>query len=175
MALTLPDLVDEPTFFPMLARLAECLCERLAESGGPELCYCGLMIGTQAEPLGFMSCDRECGVAWVRPVTAFPSTIFPSPAEDSPTTCATPLAMQVEVGVARCAPRAEGRNLYPDPQDIYNALRLYMSDMRAAHRAIACCLGADRNIELSMGAWNPIEQGAGISGGVWDVTIAQVR
>lgn len=174
MALVLPDLVEEPTFFPLLSKLAECLCRELEESGGPKLCYCGLMIGTEAEPLGFMDCNKECGVAWVRPSGAFPSISFPAPYEEG-TTCATPLAMSIEVGVARCAPRPQGRAMYPDPQDIHNALRLYMSDMRAAHRALACCLGSDRDVELSVGTWSPLEVAGGVGGGVWTATIAKVR
>lgn len=174
MALILPDLVEEGIFFPMLTKLAECLCKNLEEAGGPGLCYCGLMIGTQAEPLGFLDCSKDCGVAWVRPVTAFPSVMFPAPTEEG-TACATPLAMQIEVGVARCAPRAEGRNMFPDPQDIHNALRLYMSDMQAARRAIACCLGSDPGIEISLGSWSPLEVAGGLGGGIWTATIAKLR
>ena len=96
----LPDLVDDPIFWPTLQRLQECLCAELAKANGPALCYCGMMVG-DIMPLDLMDCSaKACGVAWVRPMQAFPSLEFPAPAEFAE--CAAPLAMPVEIGVARC-------------------------------------------------------------------------
>jgi hypothetical protein len=166
----LSGLTDEKRFFPMLARLQECLCKELAEAGGPSLCYCGLMVGTSPPPFGLMDCSKgDCGVAWVRPMLAYPSTAFPAQDADggNQRACAGPLAMQVEAGVARCAPRAQGRSAQPDPQDVFDAARLYMSDMAAVRRAIACCFGKDRDVQFSMGQWSPLAVSAGSAGGYW--------
>lgn len=165
------NLVEETTLFPIIAKLQECLCSELGKAGGPALCYCGVFIGDLA-PLAMMDCSKECGAAWVRPVTAFPSSAFPVPADPTASRCGSPLAMTLEVGVARCAPRAPRGALYPNPQDMFNALRLYMSDMKAALRAISCCMKGQRGVEYSLGDWTPLPVQGGISGGVWTVTVA---
>ena len=75
-----PLLVDETKFFPVLSRMVECLGQELAAAHGPDLCYRGLMIG-DVTPLALMDCAKGCGVAWVRPAGAFPSTALPAPAD----------------------------------------------------------------------------------------------
>lgn len=167
------DFVDEP-MFQTLALLSECLCQELAATGGPGLCYCGLWLGSAAPPLGVADCkDKDCGVAWVRLVSAFPSGIFPTPDQEGVTRCASPMVYQVEIGVARCAPRPEGRAMFPDAQAMFEANRLYMSDMRAAARALRCCLpeankkAGGSEILVALGAWDPLEYAAGKSGGTW--------
>lgn len=175
MALS-PDLVDDPMFMAV-ARLAECLCKELADAKGPSLCFCGLWVGTSQPPLGVAKCaDGEgCGVAWVRLVGAFPSSSFPVPDDGlQQSSCATPLAYEVEIGVGRCAPRAEGREVLPSEQALFDAQRLYMSDMRAAKRALLCCLPEaqrkaepGRQLVVSLGAYRPLDNAGGKSGGVW--------
>jgi hypothetical protein len=169
---TLPEgLVDDPMFF-VISRLSDCLCSELAEAKGPGLCYCGLWVGAAAPPLGITADGCETGVAWVRLVGSYPSTVFPQP-DDGTLTCATPLAYEVEIGVARPAPRAEGRNLFPDKQAMFEAQRLYASDMRAAKRALLCCLPAAQKaageppLRLALGQYAPMEYGGGKSGGTW--------
>lgn len=165
-----PDLVEDRVMFPVLQRLQECLCAELEKAGGPGLCYCGLMIG-DIMPLELMDCGSTgCGgVAWVRPMQAFPSTEFPAP-DESPS-CVAVLAMPIEIGVARCYPQADPRKRM-DPQAMFEAARLYMSDMQAIRRAVRCCL-ADESFYGShaMGTWEPIQAQGGVSGGTWTVTV----
>jgi hypothetical protein len=172
-AMTLPDLVEEDRFWPILMRTLECLTTTLDAANGPARCYTGFMIGDQASPLGVMNCkDGKCGgVAWVRPVQAFPSDPFPQPAEGQ--ACVAPLAMTIEIGVARCAPRAQGQNMYPDPQEMFNALRLYMADMRALRKTICCVKGHPdaREFLFAETSWDPIPVGAGVSGGSMVFTV----
>jgi len=167
-----PELVDDP-IFEVIARLSDCLCSELAAAKGPGLCYCGLWVGAQPPPLGIGGEGCDTGVAWVRLVTAYPSPVFPLP-DDGVSTCATPIAYEVEIGVARPAPRAEARAMFPDKQALFDAQRLYASDMHAAKRALLCCLpkvqaGATprRDILVRLGAFQPLENAAGKSGGMW--------
>lgn len=174
MALS-PKLVDDPTFFPILQRVVDCVCTALAEAGGPGFCFCGPWIGSGPPPLGLMNCEGgDCGVAWVRPVRRFPSTAFPSPDfETGISDGASPHALELEVGVARCYPRAPGRQAFPDPQAVFDAVRLIMSDMHAVKQALLCCFPrSERERRLSLGEWTPLEQAAGASGGTWTVTVA---
>lgn len=167
-----PDLVDETFFFPRLQSLVECLREELESARGPQLCYCGLWVSTAA-PTGLMSCSggEGCGVAWVRPVTAYPSDSFPEPTGGVETSCASPMVMQVEIGVARCYPRPQGRDVIVDPQQMFDATRLYMSDMRAAKRALICCLPGrapgGEVYQTALDSWNPLDPTGGVSGGAW--------
>lgn len=165
------DLVDDP-IFEVISRLSDCLCTELAAAKGPGLCYCGMWVGAQPPPLGLTDGCND-GVAWVRLVTAYPSAVFPQP-DDGLTTCVTPIAYEVEIGVARPAPRAEGRAMFPDKQALFDAQRLYASDMRAARRALLCCLPQQqakvvprRDIVVRLGAFQPLENAAGKSGGMW--------
>jgi hypothetical protein len=171
-SLTLPNLVDDARFWPVLQKALECLTQELDKAGGPARCYTGFTLGDGAGTLGLINCrDGKCGgVAWVRAGQAFPSDAFPAPAEFGK--CASPLAMTIEMGVARCAPRAQGTNMYPDPQATFNALRLYMSDQAAMNKAICCVEKAvGREYEFARGSWDPLDQAAGISGGTWTFTV----
>lgn len=176
MAAPLTDLVDERRFWPRLQALTECLCASLADAQGPGLCYCGLWAGDQQPWLGVLTGDCA-GLAWVRPVQIYPSTTFPDPVADAARSgCATPLAMQVEVGVARRFPRGRDARTLPDEQDLFDTMRLYMSDMEAVRKAIACCFADSRDPkrrewQFALGDWSPIPTGAGISGGSWTLFI----
>lgn len=167
-----PDLVDDP-IFQVISRLADCLCTELAAAGGPGLCYCGLWVGTQGPPLGPSTGGCDTGVAWVRLVDSYPSAFFPAPDDGTQSLkCSSPMAYQVEIGVARPVPRPEGRNLFPDPQDMFNAQRLIASDMRASLRALRCCLpqrqkAAGSEIMVAAGNWTPLDNAAGKGGGMW--------
>lgn len=167
------DFVDDP-MFSVLARLSDCLCQELAAAGGPGLCYCGMWLGSAQPPLGLADCSKgDCGVAWVRVNSAFPSSVFPQPDAGSGSKCSAPMAYEVEIGVARCAPAPQGRDMFPDKQAIFDAQRLYMGDMRAAKRALLCCLPqAQRDaggpaVLASVGQWVPLDNAGNRSGGAW--------
>lgn len=161
------ELVEDTRFFPVIARLIECLRKELEDSNGGDHCYVGIVVGDNA-PLGMMAGDCK-GIAWIRPAQVFPSLEFPQPSETAQ--CGAPLAMTLEVGVTRRYPRAEGRNLFPDPQEMFNASRLYLSDMQAMRRAIVCCMKTERDLQHVLGAYDPIPAGNGLSGGTWTFTI----
>lgn len=165
------DLIEEKFFTPRLIQLVQCLTDELDKAGGPGRCYTGLMVGTM-DPLGLAKCtDGQCGVAWVRPVSIYETASFPQ-GEDGPTGptrgVAGPMAMEVEIGVGRCYPRLDQRDAFPDPQKQLEATMLYMSDMRAARRALLCCfVDANPQHQAALGAWSPLEPQMGWSGGVW--------
>lgn len=170
-----PDLVDDK-YFIAIARLVDCLRSELEKANSPALCHIALQIGDRPSYLGIADCrgDKPCGVAWVRLVGEYPSASFPLPDDGSVTqTCQSPMAYEVEIGVGRCAPRPEGREMYPDAGATFDALRVYMSDSRAMRRALLCCLPGEvktrdnLNVRVALGGWTPLEQGAGMSGGVW--------
>lgn len=165
------DFNDNP-LFAKLSALNDCLTKELEELRGPGFCYQGLMVGDQTAPLGLVDTGRNLGVSWVRPVSSFASTSFPLP--DEPTiraACKGALAMEVEIGVARCLPVARDRNTHPDPQDVFEASRLYLADMAAMRRAVLCCYKILNPERTALGTWSPLEAAARVSGSTWQAWI----
>lgn len=158
-------LTEEKVIYPTMIELAACLCTELAAAGGPELCYCGPVTGEVSLDYCGGSCDGEgCGgQAWVRFVDAFPSSEFPS-ASVSLANCKVPLAFNIEVGVARCAPSGEANAVSgfvgPTLEQNVEALRIQMSDLAAMRRAIQCCFG-NSDADYIMGIYQGINVNTG--------------
>ena len=165
-------LVDEKVFLPRLMALQECLCAELEKAGGPAPCFCGL-VPAGRPPLGVMNCAKgDCGVAWVSPVNVFPYGVFPMQNEGAVTKCASPMAMRVQIGVARCHPKVPQGRTSLDPQQAFDATRLYLSDMAAAKRALLCCFPqGNRDYQVALESWEPLPAEAGVAGGIWSAVI----
>lgn len=174
------DMVDDAAFWPALMKLQDCVKQHLLEAKGPDLCFAGIV--PSQPPFGVANCEdgKGCGIQWIAPLTAFPSTSFPLPQDEAQSAnCGTSLVMQLEVGVARCYPRPKGREAQADPQFYFDATRLYLSDMQAVRKAILCCLPKELKgmtperggMQMRLESWNPIQPGNGFSGGTWTAYI----
>lgn len=175
------ELIEEDRFFPTLVKLVECLDRELNEAGTGKRCFTGL-VPAGRPPLGAMVCDgrQACGVAWVSTASVFPSTSFPVPDEGGGDAtlqgARAPLAMEVQMGVARCYPSPQGRDERADMQAYLDTTRVVLSDMAAMRRAIACCIRPSRTdatppLDFSLGQWTPIEPEARVTGGTWQFWI----
>lgn len=172
-------LIEDGRFFPTLAKLTACLERELDKANGGKRCFTGLTPAGRP-PLGAMNCDgKECGIAWVSPIAVFPSTSFPIPDEggsvETLRRAGAPLAMEVQMGVARCYPTPRGREERASLQAYIDATRLYLSDMAAMRRAIACCMeqepGEPPLLDFALGQWAPLEPEARAGGGTWQFWI----
>lgn len=172
------NMVDDRAFWPLIMKLQDCVSRELAAANGPALCFEGIV--PSQPPFGVADCrdEKSCGIQWIAPMTAYPSTTFPLPQDETSfASCGTSLVMQLEIGVARCHPRPKERMAQADPQHYFEATRLYLSDMQAVRRAILCCLPTELKkmtperggTQMSLESWNPIEPGNGFSGGTWTV------
>lgn len=170
----LPDLVEDRRFQSALGNLLGALREELDDANGPGLCFCGLVPAGQP-PLGVMNCDNSaCGVAWVSAGPVFPTLSFPERMEGMvgfDPSCGMTLAMEVTVGVARCSPRAQGREARPTEQAYFESTRLILSDMRAMLRALQRPLDPHRRMQMLPMTWAPLEPMGGATGGVWSAVI----
>jgi hypothetical protein len=176
----MPDaLVEDVIVYPTMIRLAACLCLEMEAAGGPGLCFCGVTTG---EPVmdfcGGDTCGEDgCGgQAWVRFTDAYPSSTFPAP-NQSLANCFSPLAYNIEVGVARCAPMgsANGAGGFTAPTvgDHVAALRLQLADMAAMKRAIQCCFGKG-DADYILGQYTQVNvNGGGCLGGTFNVVVWQ--
>lgn len=170
---------EDVEIYPIMVDLAACLCTELEASGLGGACFCGIIPGDQAVLDVCATCEKAgaaCpGQAWVRLITGYPSSLFPQP-DVQGASCNTPLAYQIEIGVARCFPTGKANNVSgytpPTMAEQLNATRLQLADMAAMKRAIKCCLsGSHEDLTYVLGAYVPISTGGGCGGGVWQLTV----
>lgn len=155
---------------PILAELSACLCNILAKAGD-EFAFCGVIVGDDL-PLEYLGAEG-CGVAYVRLVSAFPSSQeFPSP--DSTATCATIMAYSVAVGIARCTPLGANDGSPPEPEEWAAVGQQALADMAAIRRAIKCCLTEEKfdGINYVLGMFTPASEG--VAGGEFALTIQEL-
>lgn len=169
-------MIEDLRIWPLTVRLAGCLCEELADAGGPPLCFCGVVPGEAAAYDYCSPCDSGgCGMAWVRLAGVVPlntvSTGSFAGVVPGGGRCAPALAAVYEVGVLRCAPTLDGGEL-PDVATQLTAAHLQASDMAAAGRAAACCFKSDGRF-IDVGGWAPLGPAGGCLGGAWTVTVGE--
>lgn len=120
----------------ILSAIQCCWCELLESSLGGAPAACCITAGAPSIP--------ECcgGYAWVRFTGAYPSITFPSHASQPNRACVEQWALQVEVGITRCA---------PTPCDVLgnsccdaeaNASAIMLDDLQQIRKLFTCgCLG----------------------------------
>lgn len=154
--------VEDDAIWPLMVQLQQCLCETLSERGlMPGDCFCGMFPGDNAV------WDYSDGLAWVRLVDVYPSTVFPSANTTPRVSCSAMLAATLEVGLLQCAPGMGGDGSLPTQEQQFEATRLQMAGMRAIQQAIACC-----DIELMvLGTYTPQGPQGGLVGGYWQLNV----
>jgi len=163
-------LVEDRIAWPVVIKLADCLCTELVDAGLPPTCICSPMPG-EAVAADYVNSNE--GMAWVRVNSVYPSAVFPAQ-DQSASGCLMPMAVQLEVGVLYCAPVTEGRsNNPPGLSQLFDSTRLQMAAMAAMLRAIECCLGATSSKFVSLGPYTPLGPDGGVVGGSWSVTVAE--
>jgi len=163
-------LIEDVLIYPRLVELAGCLCEEIERSGlfaGQELCFCGLAFGDLV-PIDLLEKKGVgSGVAWVRLNQAYPSAEFPIP-DQGTGTCATLLAYEIEIAIARCIPLLDRNGKPPTVAQSLEAARLQMADMAAMRRAVECCFG-NSDTDYTLVQYTPIPVSGAVGGGVWQV------
>lgn len=135
----------------ILAALIACFCENLALTtrGAPANCC---IVAT--DPVVPDCCP---GFAWVRILSAYPSQNFPQ-ADARADRCRPPVwAMQVELGVDRCAPSPCDAMSASCCTAETDAALDQLSDFEAFRRTLGCCLTLSTDLgldEVVMGVWS---------------------
>lgn len=128
--------------------------------------------GVQAELL-ISQYDDECcqGMAWVRLVNLFPSSVA-FPTQDVTYTRCGPVqwAAVFELGVARCAPTPDGSTLTSAQQWIA-ATEAVLADADAMRCAIECFVETNPMMMTQAGMWQPLPTDGGCMGGVQLVSV----
>jgi hypothetical protein len=144
------------------------LVVELRADGTEEVCAAALYPGDGA-PLDYAECG---GMAWVRLITAAPSTSFPAP-NGSVDNCALTLAYNLEVAVMRPAPIPEqfagGVPDLPTDAEHTAATHAQLADMEAMYRAFK---RAAKDIEMTLvGSYTPVGPIGGTVGGSWTISV----
>ena len=168
----LPPEVPEWTInpvIPMMVQLLECVCQHVEHAGSGPVCWCGMYPGAQvSHDYCGIECENDtCGMAYIRPGSAFSFESFPSPALDD--TCQLPVGFEIEVGIQRCMPTMEEDGSLPSPADITETTLNLLQDQWALHKAIRCCEFEQGKIIL--GPWTPTVAQGGCVGGYWQTFV----
>jgi hypothetical protein len=156
--------------FEALAMINECLCGKIEENGLPKLCFCGIIAGQapyDATGVGD-GCDDDdedegCGQAWVRLVTAYPSSAV-GIADTNPGNCGKGVGFDVEIGILRCI-SIEDNGGAIEAEEMLSATSLQIADMLTMQQALMCCSVDSDNFVL--GAYTPIGPEGMFVGGSW--------
>lgn len=164
---TVDDVRVDTHIWPVMEELAACLCNEIVNAGLPDTCFCGILPGSQ---IAADYVTPKAGMAWVRLGSGWPYTNFPS-FDQRGSSCASPLAFQIEVGVLYCSPVfRDSRGNPPTVSAQADAARIQVAAMAAMHRAIACCLGGAPK-GIAMGQYTPIGPEGDVVGGMWEVIV----
>jgi hypothetical protein len=171
------DFREEDIVYPAIIQLSSCLCLEITNSGLPEPCSCGPIVGDLVYDYCSNCSDGKCGgQAWVRLVDAFPSRDFPSPSSVL-SNCNDPLAYTLEIGIVRCKPLGKNSSVHgytpPTLEENVSALRLQLADMAAMRRAIQCCFGQG-DLSYIVGSYTPSPVDGDCLGGLFNVTVWSV-
>lgn len=155
---------------PLAMRLLVCLGEQVALLEKPPANVM-LRSGNQVNFLMSLSKNECCnGLAWVRVSQIAPSSGQNFPAQDLiPQRCGTQrYAVELEMGIVRCAPVATGQAI--PSGDIWNISAVdTLADFAAMDRAVCCFLEGFTGIALQ-GAWTPLAVQGMCVGGVMNLT-----
>jgi hypothetical protein len=164
--MTIVDLVATP----LAMRLLVCLGEQVAQLEKPPTNVM-LRSGNQVNFLMSLTKNECCsGLAWVRVAQISPSSGNNWPAQDqTPQRCGTQrYAVELEMGVVRCAPVATAQAIPSDDRWNISAVDT-LADFAAMDRAICCFLDGFGGLALP-GAWNPIAVQGMCVGGSMSIT-----
>lgn len=148
-----------------MSRLATCLCKTLEDEGRPTN-FCGVIPGDSPVASYGGERDGDCGMAWVRLMTANMASGIGVPNEN-PGNCGAELGIEVEVGTLRCIDVDVD---YPSDAELLAQTEQQTKDAEAIIRAIACCSSFNRS-DFILGGYTPMGPMGGYLGGSWSVRL----
>lgn len=158
---------EDKAIWPSIASITSCLCQQIVTDGLPPVCICSPMPG-DAIATDYVS--EDAGMAWVRLESGWPSTSFPVPSGLA--SCDAPLAFNLEVGLAYCAPIFDSDGTPPNLVEMFESTRLQMAGMATIRRAILCCFPG-KSQDVVLGTYQPIGPEGGVVGGFWSISVAE--
>jgi hypothetical protein len=154
-----------------LEQVAACVCAQIEVDELPKTCFCGILPGAEVALDYSGDCGEGiCGMAWVRLIAVYPSTVVGTPNE-LPGNCSSLIGMDVELGIMRCISQPADDGTPPDPADLQADAALQVADLMALRKAAFCC-GNEK--DLVLGAYTPVGPVGGLAGGFWVLSLQVV-
>lgn len=165
------DTISDPVLSGLALDLLTCLEDAAKRTALPPKRF-NLRPGIQIDLLLSTTVDECCeGLAWVRPVLGWPSATFPVIDQTFVNCYPVQWAVQLEMGIARCAPRPSTNQLVTP--EAWTDLTLAILDDYAAMRTALCCFEATHpDLMYLAGTWEPLPVDGGCVGGRQMVTVA---
>ncbi|MGH9248991.1 MAG: hypothetical protein ACRD0W_05685 [Acidimicrobiales bacterium] len=159
---------------PLAEALLECLRVEVAKLAVPPAQVC-LRTGDVVNLLISLNEDECCsGLAWVRVAGFYPSTNFPEPMEIPFINNQFPSwAVELEMGVARCAPTSDATH-NPTCAQWTGAARAVNDDGQAMRDALCCFIDSGtppRKGRVLPQLWQPLTTEGGCTGGIMSVLV----
>lgn len=153
---------------PLLEELLECLCTQLALTTRGPVCACCITTGPPV--IECCTCEAGEGMAWVRVVRIYPSLPrFPAQAVEVQKCPVTGLAVELELGAARCSRQVtEDGSTAECPEQLADA-EAVLDDAAAMRRALSCCFAGDKVLVINQ--WQSYGPEGGCVGGYMAVTV----
>lgn len=159
------------TPFEIASALATCLCAQIATDGLPPTCFCGVVPGAAATQDYMGTCDEDdpCGMAWVRIVTMYPSTIVGQQDMSFPN-CSKGVGLDIEVGMMRCMSVGDANGGPPSDAEMLEASMVAHTEALTMRKAIQCC-PALQEVAVILGQYLPMGPLGGVVGGAWTIHV----
>lgn len=157
------------TVFEVLEAVVACLGESIKAVGAPPTCFLGVVPGDAASFEYVGECTDQCGMAWVRMVSLYPSSST-GVADVSVGNCGKGSGLDLELGVMRCTSVGEGAEP-PTPQELAESTALATLDAQAMFRTVACCdIFSEK--DYIVGTYTPLGPEGGLVGGIVPVSVS---
>lgn len=166
-------MASDPVVMPLAREMLACLDQEISKVDDPPM-YVQLRTGSVVDHL-LSTVEDECcsGLAWVRPITFFPSSeSFPTQDGSPVTRGVRAWAVVLELGAIRCAPTPDAEAI-PTAEEWDALTQAVMDDAAAMRRALCCFVDArpGRGQRTLAGQWEPLSIQGGCVGGTFQVTV----
>lgn len=148
--------------------LATCLCAQVIEDDNGELCFCGLLPGSEVAHDYLTNCDDKCGLAYVQTGIASPSNGI-GVANEEVNNCGSLFGFEVEMGILRCLMAGDEDGAPPTPEALAAAASLQYKDILTMRRAVMCC----QPKPYILGIYQPYGPAGGAYGGTFALTLLE--
>lgn len=154
-----------------LEQIAACVCAQIEVDELPKTCFCGILPGAEVAWDYTGDCgEGTCGMAWVRLISVYPSSVIGTP-DESAGNCSALIGMDVEIGIARCVSQPDDDGNPPAPADLQADAALQVADAMALRKAAVCCAPEK---DFILGPYIPVGPSGGLVGGVWTISLQVV-
>lgn len=150
--------------------LAVCLCSQISEDGNGDVCFCGVMPGSEIAMDYVNGCDDDgpCGMAYVNLTTAQPSSGIGVPNVEV-NNCGSMLGFSVEIGILRCAAMGGTNGEPPTQEELTRVSLITFADIKTMMRAVACC----NPKPYVLGDYQPYGPNGFVVGGTFDLIMLE--